>query len=466
MIATTATQVQTKAAPAAQPAQGSMLQRACACGQHTASGGECEECKKKRESLRQPPLSTLNESSGSNPPHPGAGTGALAGQSFFHVSDWMPAPSSSGRKMQGGSAFNIPLDRISSRVEQRAKSTMRRLEAPSLNPAKDPQAMQTRLGAGNPLEAGVKAKFEKAFGEDFSAVRLHTDGTAVSASSNLDAHAFTVGNHIAFGEGEYRPGTPIGDALIAHELVHVIQQKGSAGSVATYRNNGSSENAYEADANRSALAAVATMYGQEARLPTASEKSASPRLKSGLSLQRCGKSTTPDGVSIGPTDKTKIFSLKAGSFQETYGVDQNNASAATGRQDIKFEGENTGKKEGKDISCDCGLYRHWIGGYYRTGSATAAKGHTISSCGKDLTINESGLVEEYTTCIGDNDPDACKWAYADAPGFTGISEGDYVELQYSFGHQVWDRCQGKEVTKGSKILNIKGDKTPRTITWS
>src|SRR5262245_29887796 len=45
----TATQTQTAAAPAAKPAQSGILQRQCACGQHTIAGGECEECKKKRE---------------------------------------------------------------------------------------------------------------------------------------------------------------------------------------------------------------------------------------------------------------------------------------------------------------------------------------------------------------------------------------------------------------------------------
>ncbi len=35
------------------PIQGSSLQRKCACGQHTFSGGECEECRQKREGTLQ-----------------------------------------------------------------------------------------------------------------------------------------------------------------------------------------------------------------------------------------------------------------------------------------------------------------------------------------------------------------------------------------------------------------------------
>ena len=35
------------------PAAGGVLQRQCACGQHTTAGGECEACKQKREGTLQ-----------------------------------------------------------------------------------------------------------------------------------------------------------------------------------------------------------------------------------------------------------------------------------------------------------------------------------------------------------------------------------------------------------------------------
>lgn len=43
-----AIQTQTAARPAITPTASRVLQRQCACGQHTAAVGECEECKKKR----------------------------------------------------------------------------------------------------------------------------------------------------------------------------------------------------------------------------------------------------------------------------------------------------------------------------------------------------------------------------------------------------------------------------------
>jgi hypothetical protein len=48
-------QVQTKATrlPSSAPAQTGFLQRKCACGQHTVAGGECEECRRRREGVLQ-----------------------------------------------------------------------------------------------------------------------------------------------------------------------------------------------------------------------------------------------------------------------------------------------------------------------------------------------------------------------------------------------------------------------------
>jgi hypothetical protein len=79
---------------------------------------------------------------------------------------------------------------------------------------------------GQPLVAGTRAFMESAFGQGFSHVRIHTDTQAAALSAGLNARAFTIGQDIAFGVGEYQPGTLIGDALIAHELAHVIQQGG------------------------------------------------------------------------------------------------------------------------------------------------------------------------------------------------------------------------------------------------
>lgn len=71
------------------------------------------------------------------------------------------------------------------------------------------------------------SKMEHAFGADFSGVRLHTDGAAAQRSADLQARAYTHGNDIHFGRGEYDPNSRQGQHLLAHELTHTIQQTGA-----------------------------------------------------------------------------------------------------------------------------------------------------------------------------------------------------------------------------------------------
>ena len=67
---------------------------------------------------------------------------------------------------------------------------------------------------------------ESRIGADFSKVNIHTDGRAVQMSKDLKAQAFTVGHDVYFNSGKYSPDTKEGKHLLAHELTHVVQQKG------------------------------------------------------------------------------------------------------------------------------------------------------------------------------------------------------------------------------------------------
>jgi hypothetical protein len=82
-------------------------------------------------------------------------------------------------------------------------------------------------GGGQPLPESVRSFFAPQFGRDFSGVRMHTDTHAADMAQSLDARAFTVGRAVVFGAGQYSPGTPEGQRLIAHELTHVLQQEGN-----------------------------------------------------------------------------------------------------------------------------------------------------------------------------------------------------------------------------------------------
>ena len=76
-----------------------------------------------------------------------------------------------------------------------------------------------------PLEPAVRAFMEGKFGTDFGDVQIHTGPTAEGLCRALQARAFTLGSDIVFGKGQYAPGTLAGKRLLAHELVHVLQQR-------------------------------------------------------------------------------------------------------------------------------------------------------------------------------------------------------------------------------------------------
>ena len=58
-------------------------------------------------------------------------------------------------------------------------------------------------------------------------VRVHTDARAQAAAMSLGARAFTLGDHVGFGPGQYKPDTSEGRHLIAHELAHVARSSRS-----------------------------------------------------------------------------------------------------------------------------------------------------------------------------------------------------------------------------------------------
>lgn len=99
--------------------------------------------------------------------------------------------------------------------------------APIPPPAVGARVQATR-GGGVPLPEPHRAFFETRFGCDFSHVSIHADATANALSRALGARAFTTGRDIYFRDGEYRPWSWSGRALLAHELAHVVQQSGGA----------------------------------------------------------------------------------------------------------------------------------------------------------------------------------------------------------------------------------------------
>jgi len=89
-------------------------------------------------------------------------------------------------------------------------------------------ALRATERGGMPLPGDVSSYFGRRLGYDFSRVRVHADGEGAAAAHGIGARAYTVGPHIAFASGEYAPQSTNGKRLLAHELVHVVQQGGVA----------------------------------------------------------------------------------------------------------------------------------------------------------------------------------------------------------------------------------------------
>jgi Domain of unknown function (DUF4157) len=85
-----------------------------------------------------------------------------------------------------------------------------------------------RRSGGEPIPNMIREFMQPRLAVDMSQVRIHKSESAADLANKLRAKAFTVGNHIVFGRGQYKPEIDSGMGLIAHELTHTIQQSNSA----------------------------------------------------------------------------------------------------------------------------------------------------------------------------------------------------------------------------------------------
>ncbi|MBN2006745.1 MAG: DUF4157 domain-containing protein [Anaerolineae bacterium] len=170
------------------------------------------------------------------------------------------------------------------------KGSALQLKARSGGPGaeQDPNAIMQQLGEGQSFGGAARSRMEGAFGGSFGDVRVHTDSNAAQVARSVNARALTVGNHIAFDAGEYQPGSMVGDALLAHELAHTVQQRG-AGAETAAKGYAPEESAEEMDADKAAVGAVVArsmgMKGMMRNLPA----QVMPQLRTGLRLRRCPK---------------------------------------------------------------------------------------------------------------------------------------------------------------------------------
>ncbi len=136
-----------------------------------------------------------------------------------------------------------------------------------------PVVDETLRSSAAPLDQPTRSVMESHFGRDFSHVRVHSDDRAAASARAVDASAYTVGQDVVFGAGEYNPQTPRGQQLLAHELTHVAQQ-GAAARPSGDLQVGPSDDQHEREARQSARA-----FGQQEHSSASSVTSAGARVQ-------------------------------------------------------------------------------------------------------------------------------------------------------------------------------------------
>ena len=128
---------------------------------------------------------------------------------------------------QAGDSEELEADRIAERVASDVASP----------PAPPPQHALQTLGSqraldtgtpdheGSPLKPGFREQMERALGADLRSVRIHDDAAAQASSQEINAHAFTRGEEVFLGRDARALDPEASQHLLAHEVVHVIQQR-------------------------------------------------------------------------------------------------------------------------------------------------------------------------------------------------------------------------------------------------
>lgn len=133
----------------------------------------------------------------------------------------------SGHVLQGRFGMGGPRLHVPPGVKPGGPAHLRVVMASGGHGSANPHAQQLPpglirpSGGGRPLPDSVRTKMESFFGADFSDVRIHVGPEAPS----IGALAFTMGSSLYFAPGQYNPDSPQGQALLGHELAHVVQQR-------------------------------------------------------------------------------------------------------------------------------------------------------------------------------------------------------------------------------------------------
>jgi hypothetical protein len=143
----------------------------------------------------------------------------------FHLDVGQLLPSVLGFRASSPNAIGVPQPALVSgqRTIQRAANHTNETTQDSIG-----QRIQSASGGGDSLDAGIQQHLEQNLGSDLSSVQIHTNREADRLSRSVNAIAFTTGQDIFFSAGSYNPRSSEGQQLIAHEVVHTVQQANGA----------------------------------------------------------------------------------------------------------------------------------------------------------------------------------------------------------------------------------------------
>ena len=143
----------------------------------------------------------------------------------------------SAPKVSGGAPAVRPRRGHRERTEEPVQLRRRPAEVGPTGGAIEEPALAQRVanpGPGRPLPEATRTEMERSFGTDFFGVRVHDGERDRDDAARLGARAFTVGEDVTLGPGE----SPSDRSLIAHELTHVVQNRGGAAAVSARRAGG------------------------------------------------------------------------------------------------------------------------------------------------------------------------------------------------------------------------------------
>lgn len=179
--------------PSLVPSVRGMLQRKCTCGSHINMGGQCDKCAAKKGVLQR--KLTI-----------GASNDPLEQEADWVADQIMSTP------------LNSAINRTPPKIQRLTGQT-----SDGLNTA-PPSVERVLASPGRPLESALRQDMEQRFGYDFAQVRVHTGSEAERSARDVDAQAYTLGQNIVFGKDRFQTNSAEERKLIAHELVHTVQQ--------------------------------------------------------------------------------------------------------------------------------------------------------------------------------------------------------------------------------------------------